>query len=90
MNLLFIAILFSVKVVTFSRWECNAITESKYRDGRIEYSAHYKGKEYVLTWDQYCDLMAGKDISLKVEEPTNNKENEKDNNKDNRNTSGDN
>ena len=55
-----------ISVVTFSKWECS-ITESKYRDGRVEYSAHYKGKEYVLTWDQYQDLLAGKDISIPVD-----------------------
>ena len=25
---------------------------------------HYKGKEYILTWDQYQDLLAGKDITI--------------------------
>lgn len=76
-----LALLFTEpEFVTFSYWEVS-ITESKYRDGRVEYSAHYKGKEYVLTWDQYQDLLAGKDITLKIEpkkEPTNNKKNEKD------------
>jgi hypothetical protein len=64
MKLLLITALISV--VTFSKWECS-ITESKYRDGRVEYSAHYKGKEYVLTWDQYQDHLAGKDISIPID-----------------------
>ena len=55
-----------ISVVTFSKWECS-ITESKYRDGRVEYAAYYKGKQYILTWDQYQDLLAGKDISIPVD-----------------------
>ena len=65
-----------VSVVTFSKWECS-ITESKYRDGRVEYSAHYKGKEYILTWDQYQDLLAGKDISIVDTLKTSNNETKK-------------
>lgn len=80
--LICLLIVFTSEFVTFSRWEC-AIIESKYKDGRTEYSALYKGKEYVLTWDQYCDLLAGKDVTIKVE-PTKNKDNEKDYNQDSR------
>ena len=57
----------SSNFVTFSRWECS-LTESIYKDGRVEYSAHYKGKEYILTWDQYQDLLSGKDITVKSQE----------------------
>ena len=74
MKLLLITALISV--VTFSKWECS-ITESKYRDGRVEYSAHYKGKEYPLTWDQYQDLLAGKDISIVDTLKTSNNETKK-------------
>lgn len=53
--------------VTFCYWTVSAITEAKDKEGNVEYSVNYKGKTYVLNWDQYCDLMEGKDITLKID-----------------------
>lgn len=64
---IFLPISMSGKVIVFSKWECS-YSESVYRDGRVEYSAYYKGKTYILTTDQYYDLIEGKDIVIKTEE----------------------
>lgn len=53
--------------VTFCYWTVSSITEAKDKNGNIEYSVSYKGNTYILNWDQYCDLMDGKDITLKID-----------------------
>lgn len=53
--------------ITFCYWTVSSITEAKDKDGNIEYSVNYKGNIYILSWDQYCDLMDGKDITLKID-----------------------
>ena len=58
----------ATKYVTFCYWTVSAITEAKDKEGNVEYSVTYKGATYILTWDQYTDLMEGKDITLKIEE----------------------
>lgn len=53
--------------VTFCYWTVSSITEAKDKDGNVEYSVNYRGATYILNIDQYNDLLAGKDITLKVE-----------------------
>lgn len=69
MKTLFICLITAIasNFVTFSKWECS-ITIGTYKDGSVDYTAHYKGKSYPLTFDQYTDLMNGKDLTFKVAE----------------------
>lgn len=52
--------------VTFSKWEVSSICVSE-RKGEVLYSVIYKDVEYFLSWDEYSDLMDGKDITKKTE-----------------------
>lgn len=54
------------KYVTFCYWTVSAIIEAKDKNKNIEYSVVYKGIKYILTKNQYIDLMDGKDITLKI------------------------
>jgi hypothetical protein len=63
---MFFSVCVSAKTITFSRWECST-TVSVLKDGSKEYKAHYRGKAYILTLDQYLDLEAGYDITLTIE-----------------------
>lgn len=56
----------AAKYVTFCYWTVSAITEAKDKNKNIEYSVVYKGIKYILTKNQYIDLMDGKDITLKI------------------------
>ena len=56
----------AAKYITFCYWTVSAITETVDKNGVTEYSVNYKGATYVLTFDQYTDLMDGKDITLKI------------------------
>lgn len=48
MRKLFISILLCVScickadTITFSKWDCTAISESISKDGQVEYAVHYK------------------------------------------------
>lgn len=53
--------------VTVCYWTVSAITEAKDTEGNVAYSVYYRGKSYPLSLEQYCELMDGKDINLKVD-----------------------
>ena len=73
-NLVFLICLFisipsvNAESIIFSRWECTAITESILKDGSKEYKAHYRGKTYILTEDQFLDLEAGFDVCIETKD----------------------
>ena len=62
--LLCVSCICKADTITFSKWDCTAISESINKDGQVEYAVHYKKERYTLTEEQYLELLAGKDITI--------------------------